>query len=96
MTLAAELEVEPVPNPRNPLPKLLSGEDLPSEDARHLFERLVLGKLEPAEIAATLVALRMKGETVEEITGCARARRIRRLPTRRTPRRRPRVSLEMS
>ena len=80
MTLAAELEVEPVPNPRNPLPKLLSGEDLPSEDARHLFERLVLGKLEPAEIAATLVALRMKGETVEEMIGAAHALTAAALP----------------
>jgi len=64
------LDLGPVPNP---LPKLLSGEDLPVEDSRHLFERLVLGKLEPAEIAATLVALRMKGETVEEMIGAARA-----------------------
>ena len=36
----------PVPNP---LPKLLAGEDLPIEDSEHLFERLVLGRLEPAE-----------------------------------------------
>ena len=60
----------PVPNP---LPKLLSGEDLPSEDAQHLFERLVLGRLSEAEIASVLVALRMKGETVEEMIGAVRA-----------------------
>ncbi|MEA1072883.1 anthranilate phosphoribosyltransferase [Sphingomonas sp. LY160] len=60
----------PVPNP---LPKLLSGEDLPIEDAAHLFERLVLGRLEPAEIAGMLIALRMKGETAEEMIGAARA-----------------------
>jgi len=60
----------PVPNP---LPKLLTGEDLPSDDARHLFERLVLGKLEPAEIAGMLIALRMKGETAEEMIGAATA-----------------------
>lgn len=64
------VDLGPVPNP---LPKLLNGEDLPAEDAQHLFERLVLGKLEPAEIAATLVALRMKGETVEEMIGAATA-----------------------
>jgi anthranilate phosphoribosyltransferase len=64
------VDLGPVPNP---LPKLLSGEDLPIGDAQHLFERLVLGKLEPAEIAATLVALRMKGETVEEMIGAANA-----------------------
>ena len=61
---------QPVPNP---LPKLLSGEDLTAEEAQHLFERLVLGKLEPAEIAGMLIALRMKGETPEEMIGAARA-----------------------
>ena len=61
---------EPVPNP---LPKLLSGEDLIADDSQHLFERLVLGKLEPAEIAGMLIALRMKGETAEEMIGAAHA-----------------------
>jgi anthranilate phosphoribosyltransferase len=60
----------PVPNP---LPRLLAGEDLSSDDSQHLFERLVLGRLEPAEIAGMLIALRMKGETAEEMIGAARA-----------------------
>jgi len=60
----------PVPNP---LPRLLSGDDLSSDDSQHLFERLVLGRLEPAEIAGMLIALRMKGETTEEMIGAARA-----------------------
>ncbi|NUQ18227.1 MAG: hypothetical protein HOP95_07205, partial [Sphingomonas sp.] len=60
----------PVPNP---LPRLLSGDDLSIEDSQHLFERLVLGRLEPAEIAGMLIALRMKGETAEEMIGAARA-----------------------
>ena len=68
--LSATADHGPVPNP---LPKLLSGEDLPIDDAEHLFERLVIGKLEPAEIAAMLIALRMKGETAEEMIGAARA-----------------------
>ena len=59
----------PVPNP---LPRLLSGHDLTSGEAEHLFERLVLGKLEPAEIAGMLIALRMKGETTDEMIGAAR------------------------
>jgi anthranilate phosphoribosyltransferase len=59
----------PVPNP---LPRLLEGEDLQVEQAEHLFERLVLGRLEPAEIAGMLIALRMKGETAEEMIGAAR------------------------
>ena len=60
----------PVPNP---LPKLLAGEDLTIDEAEHLFARLVLGKLEPAEIAGMLIALRMKGETPEELIGAAHA-----------------------
>jgi len=59
----------PVPNP---LPRLLSGEDLSAADSEHLFERLVLGRLEPAETAGMLIALRMKGETAEEMIGAAR------------------------
>ena len=60
----------PVPNP---MPGLLGGEDLSEEDSRHLFERLVLGRLEPAEIAGMLIALRLKGETAAEMIGAARA-----------------------
>ena len=59
--------------PFNPLPKLLSGEDLTIDDAQHLFERLVLGKLEPGEIGGMLIALRMKHETAEEMIGAAHA-----------------------
>jgi anthranilate phosphoribosyltransferase len=59
--------------PFNPLPKLLSGEDLTIDDAQHLFERLVLGKLEPGEIGGMLIALRMKHETAEEMIGAGRA-----------------------
>ena len=62
-------ELGPVPNP---LPRLLAGQDLTAADSEHLFERLVLGKLEPAEIAAMLIALRMKGETADEMIGAAR------------------------
>ena len=69
----------------NPLPRLLAGEDLPADDAEHLFERLVLGKLEPAEIAGMLIALRMKGETAEEMIGAARALFAAALPFERPP-----------
>jgi anthranilate phosphoribosyltransferase len=60
----------PVPNP---LPRLLAGEDLSAEQSQHLFERLVLGRLEPGEIGGMLIALRMKGETPEEMIGAAQA-----------------------
>src|SRR6476661_8999030 len=67
----------PVPNP---LPRLLSGSDLDRDEARHLFERLVLGRLEPAEIAGMLIALRMKGETADEMIGAAKALSAAALP----------------
>jgi len=63
------VDTGPVPNP---LPRLLEGEDLRTADSEHLFERLVMGRLEPAEIAGMLIALRMKGETAEEMIGAAR------------------------
>lgn len=76
----ADLPSLPVPNP---LPKLLDGEDLPIDDSEHLFERLVIGKLSEAEIAALLIALRMKGETVDELVGAARALSAAALPFER-------------
>ena len=70
----------PVPNP---LPKLLAGEDLTADETQHLFERLVLGRLEPAEIAGMLIALRMKGETAEEMIGAAHGLSAAALPFER-------------
>lgn len=67
---APPVDVGPVPNP---LPRLLAGEDLTADDSQHLFERLVLGRLEPGEIGGMLIALRMKGETPEEMIGAAQA-----------------------
>ncbi|WP_344695555.1 anthranilate phosphoribosyltransferase [Sphingomonas rosea] len=67
---APPVDTGPVPNP---LPRLLAGEDLSAEDSQHLFERLVLGRLEPGEIGGMLIALRMKGETPEEMIGAAQA-----------------------
>ena len=79
MLSVAQVELPPLRHPvvdqgpvPNPLPRLLSGHDLSSDDSEHLFERLVLGRLEPAEIAGMLIALRMKGETTEEMIGAAR------------------------
>ena len=60
----------PVPNP---LPSFSPARTCRSRIREHLFERLVLGRLEPAEIAGMLIALRMKGETAEEMIGAARA-----------------------
>jgi anthranilate phosphoribosyltransferase len=54
---------------------LVEGRDLLPEEAHAAMMQVMGGEASPAPIAAFLIALRMKGETVEEITGCARAMR---------------------
>ena len=54
---------------------LLAGGDLTRGEARSLFAALVDGALDEAAIAAMLVALRLKGETAEELIGAASALR---------------------
>ena len=57
------------------LKTLLARRDLTVEQARGLFNQIMDGELGEAHIAAVLVALAAKGETVQEITGAARAMR---------------------
>lgn len=52
---------------------------------------IISGKASPAQMAAFLIALRMKGETVEELIGCARA--IRQGVTPVTPTRKDLVDI---
>lgn len=49
--------------------------DLPYETARQAMLEIMRGAATPAQIAAFLTALRMKGESIEEITACATAMR---------------------
>ncbi|MEM9951994.1 MAG: anthranilate phosphoribosyltransferase [Chloroflexota bacterium] len=48
---------------------------LQAEDAESVMEQIMSGEATEAQIGAYLMALRMKGETPEEITGSARAMR---------------------
>lgn len=48
---------------------------LTAEEAEQAMTLIMTGQATPAQIGAYLVALRMKGETVEEITGSVRAMR---------------------
>ncbi len=50
---------------------------LNAEQAREAMEGILAGEVSPAQIAAFLTALRMKGETVDELVGFARAMRQR-------------------
>ena len=53
------------------LTKLIDRHDLPFAEMRELMEHIMSGQLTPAQIAAVLIALRMKGETVDEIAASA-------------------------
>jgi anthranilate phosphoribosyltransferase len=52
---------------------LATGDDIAEGDARAAMGEIMAGRAEPAQIAAFIVALRAKGETVDEMTGLVRA-----------------------
>jgi hypothetical protein len=62
------------------LPLLYAGAPLDRDQAETLFGALVRGALDEPAIAAMLVALKVRGETVEELIGAARALRAADLP----------------
>jgi len=62
--------------------KVLDGRDLTRAQAHEAMDSIMRGEATPAQIAGFLVALRAKGETVDEITGCAEAMRAHALMVR--------------
>jgi len=54
---------------------VLDGHDLDRDDARAVMGEIMSGGATPAQIGGFLVALRAKGETADEIAGCAEAMR---------------------
>jgi anthranilate phosphoribosyltransferase len=57
------------------LQQLLDGRDLSRDDARAVMDGIMSGEATPAQIGGFLIALRVKGETADEIAGCAEAMR---------------------
>jgi anthranilate phosphoribosyltransferase len=55
--------------------RLLEGYDLTRAEAREVMSSIMSGEATPAQMGGFLVALRFKGETAAEITGCAEAMR---------------------
>jgi anthranilate phosphoribosyltransferase len=64
------------------LARLLEGHDLPRAEARSVMEEVMRGEATSAQIGGFLVALRLKGETADEIAGCAEAMRAHVLAVR--------------
>lgn len=67
------------------LDSLLAGEDLSVADATWAMEQVMRGEVDEARLAAFLIALRAKGEKVEEIIGFRDAILEHALPTDLTP-----------
>ncbi|MHB9154320.1 MAG: anthranilate phosphoribosyltransferase, partial [Endomicrobiales bacterium] len=55
--------------------KLVRLEHLAEKEAADVMSEIMTGEATDAQISAFITALRMKGETVDEITGCARVMR---------------------
>ena len=53
------------------LNEVISGGDLPNEAMRAVMQDMMSGKMTDAQIGGFLVALRMKGETIEEVSAAA-------------------------
>jgi anthranilate phosphoribosyltransferase len=59
------------------LARLATGETLSDAESEAAFDVIMAGEATPAQIGALLMAMRLRGETVAELTGAVRAMRAR-------------------
>ena len=64
---------------REALGIVVQGKDLSASDMTAVVGQIMDGAASPAQVGALLTALRMKGETVDEVVGAAQAMRQRML-----------------
>ncbi len=69
--MSTEYDLKPI------LAKVANGEKLNEEQAEQAFDVLMSGQATPSQMGAFLMALRLRGETVDEITGAARVMRAK-------------------
>ncbi len=78
-----------VTNQADGFKKLLSlvanGDKLSQAQAEEAFEIIMSGNATPSQIGAMLMGLRLRGETVDEITGAARVMRAKAVPIQAPP-----------
>jgi anthranilate phosphoribosyltransferase len=67
--------------------KVAAGNALTRDEASHAFDRMMSGEATPSQMGAMLMAMRVRGETVDEITGAASTMRAKmtKWPPRLTP-----------
>ena len=70
---------------REAINTLVSGKSLGFDEAAGVMEEMMSGEATPAQIAAFVTALRIKGETVDEIAGLASVMRAKAIPVVVTP-----------
>ena len=70
---------------REAIETIVSGRSLTFEQAARVMEEIMSGGATPAQIAAFITALRIKGETVDEIAGLASVMRAKAIPVKVTP-----------
>ncbi len=61
----------------NAIKKVVEGQDLSRDECYGAMDDIMGGRATPAQVAAFITALRIKGETVREITACAQVMRDR-------------------
>src|SRR5438552_1081451 len=64
---------------KDAIARAIARQDLSGDEIAAAFGKIMDGEATPAQIGALLVALRMKGETPDELAGAARAMRARAL-----------------
>ena len=57
--------------------KVAAGNALTRDEASHAFDRMMSGEATPSQMGAMLMAMRVRGETVDEITACAKLMRAK-------------------
>src|SRR5437588_9313855 len=72
-----EFEINIKPTLKRFLARLIRGQNLSREEASHFLDVLLDTEATDAQIAAALIALKLKGETVEELAGLAQGMRQR-------------------
>src|SRR6201747_1533083 len=62
--------------------KVATGAALSRDEAATAFDRMMSGEATPSQMGGLLMALRVRGETVDEITGAVSAMRAKMLPVK--------------
>src|SRR5450631_2780670 len=67
------------------LAKVATGANLTRDEAANAFDRMMSGEATPSQMGALLMALRVRGETVDEITGAVTTMRAKMLGVKAPP-----------